>query len=119
MDFGYAHHMLMDGNKKGGEKENDVVTPPSQEAYQKQLVEAFNINRTRILAFKNKPPTSNADDGFTVELVTMDEEDGPVTSVAWAPDGRHLAIGLNNFHVHIWDFHSSRMVNSIPFKHFC
>lgn len=61
----------------------------------------------------------NADDSSTSELVTVDEEDGPVTSVAWAPDGRHLAIGLNNFHVQLWDSHSSRMVNLIPFKHFC
>jgi len=57
MDFDYAHYMLTEGNKKGREKENDVVTSPSREAYQKKLAEAFNMNRTRILAFKNKPPT--------------------------------------------------------------
>lgn len=57
MDFGYAHYMLTEGNKKGREKENGVVTSPSREAYQKHLAEAFNMNRTRILAFKNKPPT--------------------------------------------------------------
>ncbi|KAG5055785.1 hypothetical protein JHK85_008295 [Glycine max] len=156
MDFDYAHYMLTEGNKKGKEKENPVVTSPSREAYQKQLAEAFNMNRTRILAFKNKPRTPvelipssilnppppppnsskprryipqssektldapdilddyylnlldwgsgdvlsialgntvylwNASDSSTAELVTVDEEDGPVTSVAWAPDGRHL-----------------------------
>ncbi|QCD79513.1 cell division cycle 20 [Vigna unguiculata] len=51
----------------------------------------------------------NADDNSTAELVTVDEEDGPVTSVAWALDGRHLAIGWSNFHVQLWDSHSSRM----------
>jgi len=61
----------------------------------------------------------NADDNSTAELVTVDEEDGPVTSVAWALDGRHLAIGWSNFHVQLWDSHSSRMVNLIPFKRFC
>lgn len=54
MDFDYAHYMLTEG-KKG--KENPFVTSsPSREAYRKQLAETFNMNRTRILAFKNKPP---------------------------------------------------------------
>nr|KYP54571.1 Anaphase-promoting complex subunit cdc20 [Cajanus cajan] len=44
MDFDYAHYMLMEGNKKGKEKENPEVTSPSREAYLKQLAE-------------NKPPT--------------------------------------------------------------
>lgn len=57
----------------------------------------------------------NASDSSTAELVTVDEEDGPVTSVAWAPDGRHVAIGLNNSHVQLWDSHASRLVNFIPF----
>ncbi|TXG58075.1 hypothetical protein EZV62_015904 [Acer yangbiense] len=26
-----------------------------------------------------------------------------VTSVSWDPDGRHIAVGLNNSHVQIWD----------------
>ncbi|KAK7295491.1 hypothetical protein RJT34_18400 [Clitoria ternatea] len=55
MDFDYAHYMLTGGNRKG--KENPLLTSPSREAYQKQLAEALNMNRTRILAFKNKPPT--------------------------------------------------------------
>lgn len=55
MDFGYAHYMLTEGRKGG--KENPVVTSPSREAYQQQLADAVNMtNRTRILAFKNKPP---------------------------------------------------------------
>lgn len=54
MDFDFAHYMLTEGRKG---KENPVVMSPSREAYQKQLAEALNMNRTRILAFKNKPPT--------------------------------------------------------------
>lgn len=37
------------------------------------------------------------------ELVTIDEDSGPVTSVSWAPDGRHIAIGLNSSDVQLWD----------------
>lgn len=38
-------------------KENDGVFSPSRDAYRKKLIEAFNMNRGRILAFKRKPPT--------------------------------------------------------------
>lgn len=54
MDFDYAHYMLTEGRKG---KENPVSSSPSREAYRKQLAETFNMNRGRILAFKNKPPT--------------------------------------------------------------
>ena len=43
----------------------------------------------------------------TSELVTIDDDEGgPVTSVSWAPDGRHIAIGLNISHVQIWDYYT-------------
>lgn len=45
----------------------------------------------------------DASDGTTSQLVTIDQESAPVTSVRWAPDGRHIALGLNNSHVQIWD----------------
>lgn len=56
MDMDYARYMLTEGRK---DKENPSVnfSSPSREAYRKQLAETFNMNRTRILAFKNKPPT--------------------------------------------------------------
>lgn len=44
------------------------------------------------------------------ELMTVDEEDGPVTSVSWAPDGQYLAVGLNNSTVQLWDSMSLRQV---------
>ncbi|KAJ0079790.1 hypothetical protein Patl1_24226 [Pistacia atlantica] len=174
MDFDYAHFMLTEG-KKG--KENPAVSSPSREAYRKQLAETFNMNRTRILAFKNKPPTPvelipqehsttsvqqtklakprrhipqmlpilwmittstywiggssnvlaialgstvylwDASDGSTSELVTVDEENGPVTSVNWAPDGRHIAVGLNNSEVQLWDSASNRQLRTLRGGH--
>ena len=44
------------------------------------------------------------------KLVTVDDEDGPITSVSWDLDGRHIAIGLNNSHVQIWDSTATQMV---------
>ncbi|KAI3680910.1 hypothetical protein L6452_35689 [Arctium lappa] len=103
------------------------------------------MNRTRILAFKNKPPTPSeamfnescasvqhskpvkarryipqnlldwgsnnvlaialgntvylwdASEGNTSELVTVDDEVGPVTSVKWPPDGRHILCRAKQF----------------------
>ncbi|KAF2306642.1 hypothetical protein GH714_020011 [Hevea brasiliensis] len=180
IDWDYAHYMLTEG-KKG--KENPLDCSPSREAYRKQLAETLNMNRTRILAFKNKPPapvelipqehissshlqtkptkprryipqssertldapdlvddfylnlldwgSSNvlaialgntvylwdASDGSTSELVTIDEEIGPVTSVNWAPDGRHIAIGLNNSEVQLWDSAANRQLRTLRGGH--
>ncbi|KAK0595579.1 hypothetical protein LWI29_008042 [Acer saccharum] len=108
------------------------MSSPSRKAYRRQLAEIFNVNRSRILAFKNKPPTPvelilqshskptcspllhhstdalflrnlrkyfylrdpwDPSDDATSELVTVDDE--LVTSVSWAPDGHHIAVGWN------------------------
>ena len=47
------------------------------------------------------------------ELLIADDEEGPVTSVSWAPDGRHIAVGLNNSVVQLWDSASNKQVNKI------
>lgn len=60
----------------------------------------------------------DASDGSTTELVTLDDENGPVTSVKWAPDGRHIAVGLNNSAVQLWDSAANRMVCSFTFLSF-
>ncbi|KAK9697598.1 hypothetical protein RND81_08G047600 [Saponaria officinalis] len=173
MDFDYAHYMLTDGKKA---KENP--SSPAKEAYQKQLREVFNMNRTRILAFKNQPPapvqlmpasvlqskpvkprrhipqtsertldapdlsddyylnlldwgTTNvlalalattvylwdASTGSTSELVTVSEDIGSVTSVNWAPDGRHIAVGLNNSQVQLWDTTANRQLRTLKGGH--
>ncbi|KAF8365104.1 hypothetical protein HHK36_032890 [Tetracentron sinense] len=176
MDFDYAHYMLM-GGKVG--KDDSETSSPAKEAYRKQLAEIFNMNRGRILAFKNKPSTPaegifeepssvrrvkpskpqryipqtsektldapgllddyyanlldwgktnvlaialessvylyDASDGSTSELGNFYDEDGPVTSVSWAPDGQHIAVGLNNSNVQLccglWDTLANKQVS--------
>ncbi|WCJ27931.1 Cell division cycle 20.2 cofactor of APC complex [Euphorbia peplus] len=181
MDMDFAHYMLTEGNK--GKEEENMVCSPSREAYRKKLAETLNINRTRILAFKNKPPapvelipqehlssanfqpkaikprrhipqtsertldapdlvddfylnlldwgSSNvlaialgstiylwdASNGSTSELVTIDDEIGPVTSVNWAPDGRHIAVGLNNSEVQLWDSATTKVLRKLKGGH--
>ncbi|KAI7758217.1 hypothetical protein M8C21_018739 [Ambrosia artemisiifolia] len=174
MDFDYAHYMLT-GGKKG--KENPVASSLAREAYRKLLAESLNMNRTRILAFRNKPPTPmdtvssdwssvqplelvkarryipqtsertldapdiqddyylnlldwgssnviaialvntvylwDAATGDASELVTVDANIGPVTSVKWAPGGRHISVGLNNSEVQLWDHTTTRLLRTL------
>lgn len=55
----------------------------------------------------------NATNGSISELVTIDDEHCLVTSVSWAPDGRHIAIGLDSSQVQIWDATSRKLVRVI------
>ncbi|KAI5656446.1 hypothetical protein M9H77_25239 [Catharanthus roseus] len=174
MDFDFAHYMVTGGKIT---KEHSCSASPFKEAYRKHLAEAFNMSRTRILAFRNKPPFSaesyrapfspihqveskkrgryipqspektldapdmiddfylnlldwscsnvvaialgnyvylwDASDGSTSELIEISNDDGPVTSVRWAPDGRHLAVGLHNSHVQLWDSLAGKMLRTL------
>ncbi|MED6179948.1 hypothetical protein PIB30_005748 [Stylosanthes scabra] len=172
MDFSYAHCILTERKK---EEENPVPMSVESHAYKMRLAEALNMNQSRILAFKNRPPTPknflsppppqpqrkryiprtsenkldapgilddfylnlldwgssnvlsialgntvylwDASDRSTSELVTIDDDDGPVTSVCWAPGGRHLAIGLNNSHVQVWDSATCRLLRTLRGVH--
>ncbi|KAG8375167.1 hypothetical protein BUALT_Bualt10G0072200 [Buddleja alternifolia] len=180
MDFDFAHYMLTGGKV---EKENVEPCSPSKQLYRKHLAEILNMNRTRILAFKNKAPSStkrsihepyspvhqqtksvkrrrnisqsperildapdiiddfylnlmdwgcsnvvaialgntvylwDATDGSTSELLSTDDDNGPVTSVKWAPDGRHLAVGFSNSHVQLWDSLVTRLLRTLQGGH--
>ncbi|KAM0831521.1 hypothetical protein ACQ4PT_065481 [Festuca glaucescens] len=59
----------------------------------------------------------DASSGSTSQLVTVDEDSGPITSVSWAPDGRHLAIGLNSSDIQLWDTRSSRLLRTLRGVH--
>ncbi|CAN0921152.1 Cell division cycle 20.1, cofactor of APC complex [Linum grandiflorum] len=185
MDMDYANWMATEGWK---EEQNPKPISAKSELYRRLLAEAMGLNRTRILAFKNKPPSADAleliprshtcsdsdyskpaadkprrhirqtpereldlpgiennfyfnvldwgcnnnivaialgcivylwdaSDGYISELVTVDEELGPVTSVNWAPDGFHLAIGLKNSQVQLWDCAYEKLVQTLKGGH--
>ncbi|WOK97852.1 cell division cycle 20.2, cofactor of APC complex-like [Canna indica] len=59
----------------------------------------------------------NASNGSTSELVTVDDDAGPVTSVSWAPDGRHIAVGLNSSDIQLWDSTSNRLMRTLRGVH--
>ncbi|VVA40321.1 PREDICTED: cell division [Prunus dulcis] len=55
------------------------------------------------IALGNSVYLWNPSDRSIVELVTIDDEDGPITGISWALDGKHIAVGLNNSWVQLWD----------------
>lgn len=183
MDFDFAHHAITEAlieARQGKKKEALIMLSPSQEAYREGLAEALDLNRTRILAFRNKPqppplynhfasssplqqplkplrriPKSwkrlleapdilndsylnlldwgshnvlaialdhtlylwDATTGSVSELVTIEEEKGPITSISWSPDASYIAVGLNNSQVQLWDSSSNRKVTTLKHVH--
>lgn len=57
----------------------------------------------------------NSADGSIMDLVTIDEDDGPITSVSWSCDGQWIAVGLNSSDIQLWDTSSNRMVSYLEF----
>jgi cell division cycle protein 20 (cofactor of APC complex) len=55
MDMDLAHYLLTE-TKKDKENAAAMAASPSKEAYRRLLAEKLLNNRTRILAFRNKPP---------------------------------------------------------------
>ncbi|CAN6486949.1 unnamed protein product [Victoria cruziana] len=179
MDLDVAQYLMGDSKN---EKPAGILSP-SQEAYRKRLAEVCLKNRTRILAFKSKPPepaekvswdvssslpqpsrtvkprrhipqsaertldapdlvddyylnlldwSSNgvlaialshslylwdASEGTVSELMSIDENNGPITSISWAPDGKHIAVGLNNSAVQLWDATATKQLRTLRGGH--
>jgi len=53
----------------------------------------------------------DASDSSISEHLIADDEEAPVTSVSWAPDGRQIAVGMNNSVVQLWDCASHKKVS--------
>ncbi|KAJ3700106.1 hypothetical protein LUZ61_003811 [Rhynchospora tenuis] len=59
----------------------------------------------------------NASNGSTTALVTVNESYAPITSVSWAPDGRHIAIGQYNSIVDLYDVTTKKLLRSLDGIH--
>lgn len=69
------------------------------------------------IALENDVYLWNASNKSTAELVSVDEEDGPVTSVSWCPDGSRLAIGLDSSLVQVWDTIANKQLTTLKSGH--
>ncbi|XP_050381940.1 cell division cycle 20.2, cofactor of APC complex-like [Argentina anserina] len=59
----------------------------------------------------------DASNSSTSVLVTVSDDDGPVTSISWAADGRHIALGLNSSCVELWDTISHKLLRKLKGHH--
>ncbi|CAN6486875.1 unnamed protein product [Victoria cruziana] len=55
--------------------------------------------------------------GTASELMSVDEENGPITSISWAPNGEHISIGLNSSAVELWDAKASKQLRTLRCGH--
>ncbi|KAI9073801.1 hypothetical protein K1719_044248 [Acacia pycnantha] len=143
MDFDYAHYMLTEGAKAFRNKPPEPVElmphvsalhipkprrfipqNPERILDAPDLVDDYYLNlldwgssNVLAVALGNTVYLWDGSNGSTSELVTVDDENGPITSVSWAPDGRHIAVGLNNSEVQLWDAASNRQLRTLRGGH--
>lgn len=55
----------------------------------------------------------NAGTGSIAELPACRDEDDHVTSVSWAADGKHIAVGTASSVVQIWDVARSKQIRAL------
>ncbi|KAI9114692.1 hypothetical protein K1719_014390 [Acacia pycnantha] len=143
MDFDYAHYMLTEGAKAFRNKppepvelmphvsalhipkprrfipqnpERILVAPDLVDDYYLNLLD-WGSSNVLAIALGNTVYLWDASNRSTSELVTDDDENGPIASVSWAPDGRHIAVGLNNSEVQLWDTASNRQLRTLRGGH--
>lgn len=96
--------------------ERTLDAPDLLDDYYLNLLD-WSANNVLAIALGNTVYLWDATTCSIAELLTADE-DGPVTSVHWAPDGRYLAVGLNNADVQLWDSQELRQVRQGVSHHF-
>jgi cell division cycle protein 20 (cofactor of APC complex) len=92
--------------------ERTLDAPDLLDDYYLNLLD-WSTSNVLAVALANTVYLWDATSSSIAELLTA-EEDGPVTSVQWAPDGRYLAVGLNNADVQLWDSQELRQVGTEP-----
>jgi len=55
----------------------------------------------------------NATSGSVDQLCQCPEDDDYITSVSWASDGKHLAVGTSTNHVQIWDVDQQKQLRQL------
>ncbi|CAH8361921.1 unnamed protein product [Eruca vesicaria subsp. sativa] len=106
MDFDYAHFALTEGR---GEEEKEELSS-SRRAYNKSLAETLNLNRTRILAFMNKPYSKEAS-ASSLHLQQFKPPLKPPRRIPNSPDRILDAPGIvDDFYLNILDWGSANML---------
>ncbi|CAI9091226.1 OLC1v1026191C1 [Oldenlandia corymbosa var. corymbosa] len=77
----------------------------------------WSIRNVIAIALGNSVYLLDASTGSVTEFVTFDNDFGPVTSVRWSLDGKHLAVGLNNSVIQLRDSESSGLLRILQEGH--
>eukprot|EP01018_Ginkgo_biloba_P016942 Gb_40987 [translate_table: standard] len=92
--------------------ERTLDAPDLVDDYYLNLLD-WSVSNVLSIALGNTVYLWDASTSSISELMCVDDEDGPVTSVNWAPDGRHIAVGLNNSEVQLWDSTANRQLRAL------
>eukprot|EP01018_Ginkgo_biloba_P016633 Gb_04843 [translate_table: standard] len=92
--------------------ERTLDAPDLVDDYYLNLLD-WSVNNVLSIALGNIVYLWDASDSSISELLTVDEDDGPVTSVSWASSGKHIAVGLNNSAVQLWDSESNKQLRTL------
>eukprot|EP01018_Ginkgo_biloba_P016939 Gb_40984 [translate_table: standard] len=92
--------------------ERTLDAPELVDDYYLNLLD-WSVSNVLSIALANTVYSWDASTSAISELMSVDENDGPVTSVNWAPDGKHIAVGLNNSSVQLWDSASNRQLRAL------
>eukprot|EP00268_Persea_americana_P037974 TRINITY_DN37630_c0_g1_i1.p1 TRINITY_DN37630_c0_g1~~TRINITY_DN37630_c0_g1_i1.p1 ORF type:complete len:205 (-),score=36.77 TRINITY_DN37630_c0_g1_i1:352-966(-) len=84
--------------------------PEILDDYHLNLIDWSSGNNVLAIALRDRVCLWDASNGSDSKLFSVDEETGPVTSVSWAPNGQHIAVGMNNSIVELWDMTSNQKV---------
>ncbi|XXG47434.1 hypothetical protein AAC387_Pa02g2083 [Persea americana] len=74
-------------------------------------------NNVLAIALRDRVCLWDASNGFDSELFSVDAKTGPITSVSWAPNGQHIAVGMNNSIVELWDMTSNHKLRTLQGGH--
>ncbi|RWR86309.1 WD40 repeat [Cinnamomum micranthum f. kanehirae] len=119
IDLDMARHLLVDARKGKENKKSPDRTLDAPELIDDYYMNLLDWSTRNILAIalKNTVYLWNASNGSSSELLTVDEENGPVTSVSWAPGGQHIAVGLNSSVVDLWDTTANQKLTTLQGGH--
>jgi len=73
----------------------------------------WSLNNVLSIALNNTIYLWNATDSSISELLTATDDQGPITSLSWAPDAKHMAVGLNDANVQLWDSAANRQLRNM------
>eukprot|EP01018_Ginkgo_biloba_P031840 Gb_30041 [translate_table: standard] len=92
--------------------ERTLDAPDLVDDYYLNLLD-WSVSNVLSIALGNTVYLWDASNSSTSELLSVDDDEGPVTSVNWAPDGRHIAVGLTNSVLQLWDYASNRQLRAL------